>query len=161
MRRPARPGLRYGVRRRRSPGEGAIPGSYSVLEHTADLGLEVRADSPEELFATAGRALTEQMALPVETPERASERLELEGESWEDLFVHWLNTLLLRSELAQAWWTEFRFERLGARGLAATIAGPRRGPAHERMREVKAVSHHHLALDLTPGRCYARLVLDL
>jgi SHS2 domain-containing protein len=28
-------------------------------------------------------------------------------------------------------------------------------------REIKAVSHHHLALELAPGACRARLVLDL
>jgi SHS2 domain-containing protein len=135
--------------------------SYRVFPHTGDLGLEVSADTPGELFAASGRALIEQMALPVEAGARVSEQLDLEGEGWEDLFVHWLNTLLLRSELASAWWTAFDIRSLGPERIVATISGPRRGPGHTLMREVKAVSFHDLVLDLTPGHCRAHCVLDL
>lgn len=138
-----------------------MPGRYSAFPHTGDVGLEIRADSPGELFATAGRALTEQMARPVPGPEMVRERLELDADGWEDLFVHWLNTLLLRSELAQAWWTGFEIEALSPVRLVAAISGPRRGPQHERMREVKAVSFHDLKLELAPGGCMARVVIDL
>jgi SHS2 domain-containing protein len=139
----------------------AIAGRYRSFSHTADLGLEIEADAPEELFATAGRALTEQMALPEPSAERLSERIVLEGDGWEDLFVHWLNTLLLRSEVGGAWWTDFAFERLSATRLAAVVSGPRRGPGHTLLREVKAVSYHDLELQLAPGRCRARVILDL
>jgi SHS2 domain-containing protein len=138
-----------------------VSGGYAAFSHTGDVGLEIRAESPAELFAIAGRALTEQMALPTETGDVVRERLDLEADGWEDLFVHWLNTLLLRSELAQAWWTTFEIETLSPRRLVAEVAGPRRGPQHERMREVKAASHHALALEIAPGRCVARVVLDL
>jgi SHS2 domain-containing protein len=101
------------------------------------------------------------MARPVEGGETVRELLDLSGDDWEDLFVHWMNTLLLRSELAGAWWTRFDVRELGPNRVVAEVAGPRRGPGHELMREVKAVSYHDLGLDLAPGRCRAHVVLDL
>ncbi len=143
------------------PGGSVIGGSFSLFPHTGDIGLQVEAESAAELFAAAGRGLTAQMALPLESEARVSERLELEGDGWEDLFVHWLNELLLRSELASAWWTRFEIEELSERRLVATVAGPRRGPGHTLMREVKAASYHDLEVVIAPSRCRARVILDL
>jgi SHS2 domain-containing protein len=86
----------------------------------------------------------------------------IEGDDDGDLLVHWLNTALLESELRRAVWTRVQvIERTGTR-LRARLAGPRLDRARmELLREVKAVSHHFLELDLTPGACRCRLVLDL
>ena len=44
------------------------------------------------------------------------------------------------------------------RALAGLLAGPRLDPTRQVfLREVKAVSHHDLDLDLTPGRCRCRV----
>ena len=46
--------------------------------------------------------------------------------------------------------------------IAARLEGQRLVPGRQVfLREIKAVSHHHLELDLTPPRCRCRLVLDL
>src|SRR5213083_2364699 len=99
---------------------------FRTFDHTGDLGLEVWADSPERLLA-------------------------LEADDPEDLLVHWLNSALLEAEVRRAVWTRARVHRLTPRAIEARLEGPRLDPArHTLLREVKAVSHHHLSLRLEP-----------
>jgi SHS2 domain-containing protein len=92
--------------------------------------------------------------------------LALDGSDPEDLLVHWVNTALLEAEIRRVLWTRARILRLepmrAPTSLTGRLEGPRLDPArHTLLREVKAVSHHHLGLSLAPGRCRCRLVLDL
>jgi SHS2 domain-containing protein len=135
---------------------------FRTFDHTGDLGLEVWAETPERLFALAAEALLAQV---VECPPGEPEvRIDigLEGDDAGDLLVHWLNTALLEAELREAVWTRARVERLTPRSVTASLEGPRRDPARQTfLREVKAVSHHFLQLELEPPRCRCRLVLDI
>ena len=137
---------------------------YRTFDHTGDLGLEVWADTAERLYGLAALALAAQEVEAREgnggTP--IERRLTLEGDDSADLMVHWLNTVLLEGGLAEAVWTAADVHVLSPRRIDAVLRGPRRDRArHVFLREVKAVSHHDLALDLTPGRCRCRMVLDL
>src|SRR6185503_15812106 len=135
---------------------------YRTFDHTGDLGLEVWAESPERLFALAAEGLLAQVATPASAEPEARARVELTGDDPRDLLVHWLNTALLRAELDRAIWTRVQVHALDARTLSATLEGPRLNPSRDVLRrEVKAVSHHDLALALEPGSCRCRLVLDL
>ncbi len=135
---------------------------FRTFDHTGDLGLEVWAPEPRRLFALAAEALGGLLVdARGETPSLAR-RLALEGDDHADLLVHWLNTVLLESELARVAWTRAEVERLTATALEATLRGVPRDPVrHVFLREVKAVSHHDLALSLEPGACRCRLVLDI
>lgn len=138
---------------------------FATFEHTGDLGLEVWSDSPERLFALAAIALHAQIAEPLEapgTPPVVEREVSLEGTDSADLLVHWLNTTLLEAELARAVWTVAEVRTLTPWALHATLGGtPRDRDRVVFLREVKAVSHHALELDLSPGRCRCRLILDI
>jgi SHS2 domain-containing protein len=135
---------------------------FRTFDHTGDLGLEVWADTPERLHALAAVALAAQEVEARETNGAIERRLTLEGDDPADLMVHWLNTALLEGGLAEAVWTGAEVHALSPRRIDAVLRGPRRDRAHHVfLREVKAVSHHELTLDLTPGRCRCRMVLDL
>ena len=140
---------------------------FSTFEHTGDLGLEVWAERPERLYALAVAALHAQIIQVGEDaaakPDGHVQRqLSLDGQDAADLLVHWLNTALLEGDLAQAVWTTAEVEELTARSLKGSLVGPKRDRArHVFLREVKAVSHHALELDLTPGTCRCRLILDI
>ena len=160
---------------------------FRTFDHTGDLGLEVWAESAERLHELAVLAMMAQVAQetgthkPAEgaaaaaagaaapgggpgTPEapEVTMRLELEGDEPADLLVHWLNTALLHSSLEHALWTRAVVERLTQRSIVARLEGPRLDPRRQVfLREIKAVSHHDLALALEPPRCRCRLILDL
>ena len=59
-------------------------------------------------------------------------------------------------------WTDAEVRALTDRRIEATLLGPRRDRRRQvYLREVKAVSRHALELDLAPGHCRCRVVLDL
>ena len=142
--------------------EGALPEGYRTFDHTGDLGLEVWAEGPERLFELAAVALLAQVAEPADPTPGPSVELTLDGDDPQDLLVHWLNTALLEAEVRRAVWTRAEVRRLGPRCVEGRLAGPRLDPARDTLlREVKAVSHHHLELVLDPGASRCRIVLDL
>jgi SHS2 domain-containing protein len=135
---------------------------HRTFEHTADLGLEVWAPTPERLFARAAEALLAQVAECGPGPAEVRVPAEARGGDEADLLVEWLNRALLAADVERAVWTEVRVEVLEPGRIRGTLAGPRRDRSRQTfLREIKAVSHHGLELDLTPGACRVRMVLDL
>lgn len=135
---------------------------YRTFDHTGDLGLEVWAGSPERLYALAAVGLMAQVAEARRPEPELEADVRLEAADSGDLLVHWLNTVLLRSTLDHALWTEAHVHSLGPHTLHASLEGPRLDPRSQvLLREVKAVSFHDLDLDLEPGRCRCRLILDI
>jgi protein archease len=135
---------------------------FRTFDHTGDLGLEVWAESPERLYAMAALGVLAQV---VEAPGHAPEvevAIEVESDDPGDRLVDLCNAALLEAEVRHAVWTAASVARVGPHRLSATLSGPRRDPRRQVfLREIKAVSHHDLTLDLTPGRCRCRLVLDV
>jgi len=135
---------------------------FRTFDHTGDLGLEVWAGTAERLFGLAAVALAAQEVEAHDHEGAIERRVTLDGDDPADLMVHWLNTTLLEGGLADAVWITADVHELSPRRIDAVLRGPRRDRARQVfLREVKAVSHHDLALDLTPGRCRCRMVLDL
>ena len=135
---------------------------HRTFDHTGDLGPEVWAPGAPRLYALAAEVL---MALVVEVRGAVPELergVRITGDDPADLLVHWLNTVLLESELAKAVWTRAEVHVLTPTALEATLRGSRLDPARQTfLREVKAVSHHALVLELDEPACRCRLVLDL
>lgn len=147
---------------------------FRTFDHTGDLGLEVWAATPERLFALAALAVLAQVAevrgsgsgaadLPGAGPAPDVEvRFTRSGTDAGDLLVDLCNTALLEAEVRDAIWTDARVDFVAPGRLDAAFSGPRRDPLRQVfLREIKAVSHHDLELDLTPGHCRCRLVLDV
>jgi SHS2 domain-containing protein len=137
---------------------------FEVFEHTADVGVHVRAPRLEELFAEAARAVT---SLIVENPDSIVERerwtIRLEAEDVEGLFVDWLRELIYRFE------TEHLLLRRcsvrlhdGNRRLEAECRGEhadwtRHLPAYE----LKAATYHQLRVAETPAGWEADVIFDV
>lgn len=124
-----------------------MPGEFEFFDHTADLGVRVRATSLAELARTAVDAFyatigTLEVAGP--GPARA---LEFRGDDPAVLLRDLLAELLTlfeseRRKLTEAVVDVFEPPRLVVRGAACAIDAPR----CEFRREVKAVTYHELEL---------------
>ena len=135
---------------------------FRTFDHTGDLGLEVWSESAERLYALAAEALLAQIASTGAEEVEVRSDLVLEGQDPIDLLVHWLNSALLEAELEHAVWTRAEVRALTPTSLEGALMGPRLDPSrHVRLREVKAVSYHDLTLELGPGRCSCRVILDI
>ena len=135
---------------------------YETFEHTADLGLRVRAATREELFADAGRALCSLIAAnlgdvrPVEKVE-----FRLEGDDDEYLLFDWLNELLFTYESRRLLLSDFDV-RFTSGGLQATARGEPADPArHQLDHEVKAITYHGLKVAHEPDGWLAEVIVDI
>jgi SHS2 domain-containing protein len=136
---------------------------HEVFEHTADLGLRIRAASPEALFAEAGVALFE---LVVENhasiqPTQAH-TIELTNPQLDLLFFDWLNELLYLYDARHLLLSRFDVEIQGD-ALKGTVYGePRDESKHQLDHEVKAITYHNLKVEQQADHSWlAEVIVDI
>jgi len=143
-------------------------GTFSIFDHTADVGLQVRADSLEDLLATAARATFDQMLedwpdrVDAQEEVRAVPQRGLEGDLGE-LLVVWLQELLYRFETERLVPLRYEFLSAGPREVRADVGFGRFEAGRHRTRlEVKAVTYHELQVHReADGTWSARFILDV
>jgi len=142
-------------------------GTFRSFDHTADVGLEVRGESLEDLLATAARAV---FSLMLDTgPDAVETEAEVLAETdtaeggIEDVFVAWLQELLYRFEMEHLVPLEFDFAETGLARVRARVGFGRFDPQRHRAgAEVKAVTYHELAVRReADGAWSARFILDV
>jgi SHS2 domain-containing protein len=162
--------------------EQEIVAMYEFFEHTADVGLRVRAVDVVELFSDAARGLFSVMAANLSSVQPVEEiAIHLESDTLEDLWHNWLSELLYVFHGRRLVLTEFHIEvRLPEGYDAITAAGepPAKcaSPAvldavargepidplrHEIELEVKAVTWHRLKVERQPSGWLAEVILDI
>ena len=135
---------------------------YETFEHTADLGLRIRAASLDELFADAARGLFS-LIVPDLASVRSAEQvlLEIPGEPSEMLLFDWLNELLFTYETRHLLLTEFHVQ-VGPQGVTATVSGePIDRQRHQLDHEVKAITYHGLKLEQQGANWLAEVIVDI
>jgi SHS2 domain-containing protein len=139
-------------------------GTTETFEHTADVGLRVRADDLHDLARTAAEGVFDYIVANRDAVRvAATEVVSLEGDDPAGLLVSWLNELIFRSETRHLLYAQFDV-RLSddGRSLRAEIGGePIDGDRHILDHEVKAVTHHGLTLVREGQGWLAELILDI
>jgi len=143
-------------------------GTFSIFDHTADVGLQVRAESLEDLLATAARATFDQMLedwpdrVDAQREVRAVPQAGLEGDMGE-LLVVWLQELLYRFDTERLVPLRYEFLSAGPREVRADVGFGRFEAGRHRTRlEVKAVTYHELQVCReADGTWSARFILDV
>ena len=128
-------------------------------EHLGEVQVRIEAESLADLFAEAGRALSELLldTAPVDGP-RQVEEVVIHAPDREALLVEWLNELLFRSETRHCAFTALDVTRVSDRELQARIGGVK--VKHPRV-AVKAATMHALRIEERPGGLRAIVVLDV
>jgi SHS2 domain-containing protein len=133
------------------------------IEHTADIGIRVRASSPEEAFEAAALGMFDIVA-PSRRIADASERSEvrLTGDGWADLLVKWLEELLFIYEIDGLVPIRAEVDRIGPHGLEAHVSWHCFNPApDQRGVEIKAVTYHMLKAGPTADGFEAQVIFDI
>jgi SHS2 domain-containing protein len=135
---------------------------YETFEHTADLGLRIRAADLNTLFAEAGQAL---FAALVEDPTTIVPRdrhdLRVEGSERDYLLFDFLRTLLYHFETEHLLLARFEV-RVGSDGLTAEAWGePLDRTRHELSHEVKAITYHGLRVEPVDDGWLAEVIVDI
>jgi SHS2 domain-containing protein len=135
---------------------------HETFDHTADLGLRIRAATLDELFAEAAAALFEVIVddLGSVAPARQID-VTLPADDVEYLFFDWLKTLLYRFDAEHLLLSRFEVH-VGAEGLKGTAWGePLDRARHELCHEVKAITYHGLRVEQTPDGWLAEVIVDI
>ena len=135
---------------------------YEFFEHTADLGLRIRAADLDALFTEAARAL---FAAVLDNPDavRPLQRLDvrLTGTDREYLLFDWLKELLYRFDAEHLVFGRFE-AHVVADGLTGSAWGEGLDPArHELAHEVKAITYHGLWVGQEADGWLAEVIVDI
>jgi SHS2 domain-containing protein len=135
---------------------------YEFFEHTADLGLRVRAPDLDTLFVEAAQALFAAVVEDLNTVEpRQRLDVQLAGDDREFLLFDWLKELLYHFDSEHLLLSRFEV-KVGRADLSGTAWGePLDRSRHQLSHEVKAITYHGLRVEQTGDGWLAELIVDI
>lgn len=135
---------------------------YETFDHTADLGLRVRAADLPALMAEAARGLFAMIVSDLSTVRREQQiTLRVEGTAADYLLFDWLNELLYTFESRRLLLCDFDVQ-IDPAGLTATAWGePLDMDRHPLEHEVKAITYHALRVEQQPDGWLAEVIVDI
>ncbi|MGB9629979.1 MAG: archease [Thermodesulfobacteriota bacterium] len=135
---------------------------FELLDHTADIGIIVHADSLELLFETAAEALFHIITDLRKVRPRIGRTIEGKAKPLERLMVDWLGNLLYLYDVENLLFKKFKVEFLGEDKLRAKVKGEvYQEGVHIIKTGVKAVTYHGIEVRKENGGWMARIIFDL
>ncbi len=135
---------------------------YETFEHTADLGLRIRAPDLDTLFVEAARGLFSIIVEDLNTVE-AREQLEvrLGPDERAYLLFDWLRQLLYHFDARHVLFSRFtvHVDETGLTGMA--WGEPLDRDRHVLDHEVKAITYHDLCVEEADGGWLAEIIVDI
>jgi SHS2 domain-containing protein len=137
---------------------------YTLLDHTADLGIKIRGTDPIDLFENAGRALIH-LILMIKSPGKTTPlKLSLSGDDLADLMVRWLGEILYLFEGENLVVTSINIGALSPSPPsleAALDTTPFDPQMHEILMEIKAVTYHQIEVVNKGDMWESSVIFDL
>jgi SHS2 domain-containing protein len=137
--------------------------NYRLLDHTADLGIEVTAASQATLFEQAGHALLHVMFGEASCNGKTETvNVSLSGNDAPDLMVRWLSEILYLLEGERLFVADIKINSVTSTTINAALDVLPFDPLlHEIIREIKAVTYHQIKVIEESGTWTARVIFDL
>jgi len=137
---------------------------YELIDHTADIGIQVVGEDLWDLFSKAGYTLFDLMAGDLGSIEADQEAVvEVRGDDVETLFMNWLRELLYLFEVKRLIASKFDLLEWGNGVLKVRCGGTFYRPGRQTLNmEIKAVTYHHLKVEQqSDGRWLAQVIFDI
>ena len=141
-------------------------GTYTQIDHTADIAVSVEGRDPEDLFRTAARAWLDTVLSDKVTASRDRKNLTLTADSLDELLVDFLNEL--NYLLFAGYWISVGFDRIKivkdneTYHLGAVLIGdPLDEKQHHIQVEIKAVTYHQMRIEQKGNLLKTMVVFDI
>jgi SHS2 domain-containing protein len=133
--------------------------SFELIEHSGDVKLRALGQTFEDVLVNAARGMMAFMFGDEILNARPEQRefIAIESADREALLVDWLSELLCRAASRYHAYVDFRICTIGERRLAADVGIA----VAEALDDIKAVTHHELAIRRLNGGFEAVVVFDL
>ncbi|MCX6150852.1 MAG: archease [Ignavibacteriales bacterium] len=140
--------------------------SYKFIDHTADIAIEVKGKTLEELFTSSAMAWRESVTDAELLDSNQEKKLTLCSELLEILLVDFLNELNYYLQVKK--WMMNSIERIGIYStgkewsLEAVINGSEFSPQiHSLKVEIKAITFHQMKIENINGEFATRIIFDI
>ena len=135
---------------------------FETFDHTADVGLRMRATDLDTLFADAARAMFSVMAGDLQAVRLAEEvHITLAADDLDALLRDWLGELLYTFHVRKLMFADFTVS-VGESGLQGTARGePMDAARHKLDVEIKAVTWHGLKVERSSEGWLAEVIVDI
>jgi len=137
-----------------------VPRGYRQIDHTADLALEVWAESEEELLAAGAQALTEIMTEGARIEPRSERDVAIDGIDAADRLVQWLNEIVVAAVVDGFLFHSAAIQLEPPGRLRARVRGEPDAGARV-VAELKSATYHDLELGRAGDTWRARVVIDV
>ena len=135
---------------------------YTIFEHTADVGIEVTAESREDLFEHAALAMTDLMFECVPDGTSETRLVMVVGDKPDELLIAWLNELLYIYCVESLVFTSFSEVKLTESMFMVRAHGERTDPdKHVMEMEIKAATYHGFSIEADGDGFKARIIFDV
>lgn len=138
---------------------------YRLIDHTADLGIEVWGADGPQLFARSALAMLELLCDPGRIVPTTTSQIEVTGVDWPDLMVNWLREVLYYWTGRQRLIGTVAVKQFNAHTLVAQVQwepyNPQRHIIHH---EIKAVTYHQIETGpgkTEAGKWRAKIIFDI
>lgn len=136
--------------------------SYETFDHTADLGLRVRAPDLATLFIDAARGLFSMIVCEPGTIRPVDAvSIELDAPALDLLLFDWLSELVYLYETRHLLLGEFEVQLSESHLTAIARGEPLDRTRHELEHEVKAITYHGLKVEQTSDGWLAEVIVDI
>lgn len=135
---------------------------YTLIDHTADLGIVVYGEDIPRLFTNAAWALFDVISDATTIRPQHSLTITLDAIDREDLLVQWLGELLYLYDTQRFLCCDATFTVLEPTRLEATIHGETLDESrHPIDTEIKAVTYHQIAVEQAGTGWQAQVIFDV
>ena len=135
---------------------------YTLLDHTADLGMRTWGADLKKLFENAGLALMDLMISGVSPKRALPKKISVTGDDLADLMVRWLGEILYLLVGETRVVTSIHIVDIQPSFLEADLKTvPFHPEIHEILNEIKAVTYHQIEVTEKENRWEARVIFDL
>ena len=135
---------------------------YILIDHTADLGIEIHGKDLKDLFERAAKALIHVMIGDIPPAKTEPVTITVTGDDLADLMVRWLGEVLYLFEGENLVATTIKINYLTSDRVEASLGTVPVDPEiHEISCDIKAVTYHQIEV-ADKGDCWeARVIFDV
>lgn len=136
--------------------------NFTLIDHTADIGILVQGTNLKELFQNAGEALLQIMLKGDPGRQTLMQSLSVSGSDYADLMVRWLSEILYLFQGEKRIVNAIRIQDIRPYQLTAQIETMAFDPTlHEILYEIKAVTYHQIEVIQKDKQWQARVIFDI
>jgi SHS2 domain-containing protein len=134
---------------------------WKLLDHTADIRMEIRGCTLEELFLNAAAGLVSLLAPDADAKTDIELDVVLDSDNAENLLVDWLREILFYHETRDFIPVKTQVIELSYKGMKAKLVGGVKVSGEEPVAEIKGVTYHGLSITKNAEGYAARIVFDI